>query len=115
MTMPNTTKVIAIHEAMDKLWTDHVTWTRIVITHFDSNAPDLKPDLARLLRNQVDIGNAATVSRSQRRPPSVDDESVTRHRARLVTDEEDRGASHVLGVGPRAAGRSVLTAGVCIS
>jgi hypothetical protein len=43
---------------MDKLWTDHVTWTRIVITDFDSNAPDLKPDLARLLRNQVDIGNA---------------------------------------------------------
>jgi hypothetical protein len=43
---------------MDKLWTDHVTWTRIVITDFDSNAPDLTPDLARLLRNQVDIGNA---------------------------------------------------------
>ena len=58
MTMPNTTKVIAIHEEMDKLWTDHVTWTRIVITDFDANAPDLKPDLARLLRNQVDIGNA---------------------------------------------------------
>ena len=58
MTMPNTTKVVAIHEAMDKLWTDHVTWTRIVISDFDSNAPDLKPDLARLLRNQVDIGNA---------------------------------------------------------
>jgi hypothetical protein len=58
MTMPNTTKVIAIHEAMDKLWTDHVTWTRIVIADFDSNAADLKPDLARLLRNQVDIGNA---------------------------------------------------------
>ena len=58
MKMPNTAKVVAIHEAMDKLWTDHVTWTRIVITDFDSNAPDLKPDLARLLRNQVDIGNA---------------------------------------------------------
>ena len=58
MTMPNTAKVVAIHEAMDKLWTDHVTWTRIVITDFDSNAPDLRPDLARLLRNQVDIGNA---------------------------------------------------------
>jgi hypothetical protein len=58
MTMPNTTKVVALHEAMDKLWTDHVTWTRIVITDFDSNAPDVKPDLARLLRNQVDIGNA---------------------------------------------------------
>ena len=43
---------------MDRLWTDHVTWTRIVIIDFDANAPDLKPDLARLLRNQTDIGNA---------------------------------------------------------
>jgi hypothetical protein len=58
MTMPNTGKVVALHEAMDRLWTDHVTWTRIVITDFDANAPDLKPDFARLLRNQVDIGNA---------------------------------------------------------
>jgi hypothetical protein len=58
MTMPNTGKVVALHEAMDRLWTDHVTWTRIVITDFDANAPDLKPDLGRLLRNQVDIGNA---------------------------------------------------------
>jgi hypothetical protein len=51
-------KVVAFHEAMDKLWTDHVTWTRIVIINFDANAPDLKPDLTRLLRNQADIGNA---------------------------------------------------------
>jgi hypothetical protein len=58
MTMTSTAKVVAIHEAMDKLWTDHVTWTRIVIADFAANAPDLKPDLARLLRNQVDIGNA---------------------------------------------------------
>lgn len=54
----STTKVVALHEAMDKLWTDHITWTRIVIIDFDANAPDLKPDLARLLRNQADIGNA---------------------------------------------------------
>src|SRR5438045_931823 len=51
-------KVVAFHEAMDKLWTDHVTWTRIVIIDFDAKAPDLKPDLARLLKNQADIGNA---------------------------------------------------------
>jgi hypothetical protein len=55
---PSMTKVVAFHEAMDKLWTDHVTWTRIVIIDFDANAPNLKPDLARLLRNQVEIGNA---------------------------------------------------------
>src|SRR4051794_31312739 len=43
---------------MDKLWTDHVTWTRLVIVDFFAKRPDLRPDLARLLRNQVDIGNA---------------------------------------------------------
>jgi hypothetical protein len=56
--VPQTTKVVAIHEAMDRLWTDHVTWTRIVIVDFAANAPELKPDLTRLLQNQVDIGNA---------------------------------------------------------
>src|SRR4051812_48956533 len=56
--VPSTGKVVALHEAMDRLWTDHVTWTRLVIVEFDANAPDLKPDLARLLRNQVEIGNA---------------------------------------------------------
>jgi hypothetical protein len=56
--VPKTAKVVALHEAMDKLWTDHVTWTRIVIVDFAANAPALKPDLARLLQNQVDIGNA---------------------------------------------------------
>ena len=55
---PALTKVVALHETMDRLWTDHVSWTRNVIVDFDANAPNLKPDLARLLRNQVDIGNA---------------------------------------------------------
>jgi len=54
----STAKVVALHEAMDRLWTDHVTWTRMVIVDFSANAPSLRPDLARLLRNQVDIGNA---------------------------------------------------------
>jgi hypothetical protein len=55
---PSMAKVVAFHEAMDKLWTDHVTWTRIVIIDFDAKAPDLKHALARLLRNQTEIGNA---------------------------------------------------------
>lgn len=55
---PSLSKAVALHEAMDQLWTDHVTWTRLVIIDFEGNAPDLKPDLARLLRNQTQIGNA---------------------------------------------------------
>lgn len=55
---PSIAKAVALHEKMDELWTDHVTWTRIAIIDFDANARDLKPDLARLLQNQVAIGNA---------------------------------------------------------
>jgi len=54
----STQKVVAFHETMDRLWTDHVTWTRLVIIDFLDNRPELKPALARLLRNQTDIGNA---------------------------------------------------------
>jgi hypothetical protein len=55
---PSVARVVAMHEAMDRLWTDHVTWTRLVILDFDADAPSLQPDLARLLRNQTDIGDA---------------------------------------------------------
>jgi hypothetical protein len=55
---PSTEKVVAFHQAMDMLWQDHVEWTRGVIVSFAAGSPDLKPALARLLRNQADIGNA---------------------------------------------------------
>ncbi|HEU4672198.1 MAG TPA: hypothetical protein VFS32_04800 [Candidatus Limnocylindrales bacterium] len=52
----------AFHDAMRKLWEDHVTWTRLFIVSAatDPNAtlPDLDPTVARLLQNQVDIGDA---------------------------------------------------------
>jgi hypothetical protein len=51
-------KAVAFRSAMDKLWEDHVTWTRIVIVDFAAGLPDLPTAEARLLRNQVDIGNA---------------------------------------------------------
>jgi hypothetical protein len=57
-TKPSLAKVVAFHEAMDELWTDHVAWTRTVIVDFEGNLPDLKPDLARLLANQSQIGAA---------------------------------------------------------
>jgi hypothetical protein len=56
---------LAFHDSMRKLWEDHITWTRNVIISFEVNEPDpsvVLPDLnaalGRLLRNQVDIGNA---------------------------------------------------------
>jgi len=55
---PLSAKAIALRTAMDKLWEDHITWTRMVIVDFAAGLPDLKTAEARLLRNQADIGNA---------------------------------------------------------
>ena len=49
------------HDAMRELWEDHITWTRLVIVSAATTPdplPDLEPTLQRLLRNQVDIGDA---------------------------------------------------------
>jgi hypothetical protein len=52
----------AFHDAMRKLWEDHITWTRMVIVGFladpNSTLPDLNASVDRLLQNQTDIGNA---------------------------------------------------------
>src|SRR4051812_22021402 len=64
MTMPAhstavlSAKSVALHADMRKLWEDHVTWTRLAIISLETGAPDTDATVARLLRNQTDIGNA---------------------------------------------------------
>ena len=48
----------AFHDAMRKLWEDHVTWTRLYIVSAVAGLPDAQPAAQRLLQNQADIGNA---------------------------------------------------------
>ena len=48
----------AFHDAMRKLWIDHVTWTRLFIVSFVGDLPDLQATTDRLLQNQTDIGDA---------------------------------------------------------
>ena len=43
---------------MRKLWEDHVTWTRLFIVSALGDLPDKQATTDRLLKNQVDIGNA---------------------------------------------------------
>jgi hypothetical protein len=49
------------HDAMRKLWEDHITWTRLYIVSAatqPASLPDLAATADRLLRNQADIGDA---------------------------------------------------------
>ncbi|HSB80155.1 MAG TPA: hypothetical protein VLM91_15345 [Candidatus Methylomirabilis sp.] len=46
------------HQAMRKLWEDHVTWTRLYIVSVAGGLPDADLTAQRLLQNQADIGNA---------------------------------------------------------
>jgi hypothetical protein len=47
-----------LRRAMDRLWSDHVFWTRNYIVAGLAGAEDAGPAAERLLRNQEDIGNA---------------------------------------------------------
>jgi hypothetical protein len=47
-----------LRQDMRKLWEDHVTWTRLAVISLTSGTPDTDATVARLLQNQVDIGNA---------------------------------------------------------
>jgi hypothetical protein len=53
-----TAKSVAFNQDMRKLWEDHITWTRLAIISLEGATPDTKATVARLLRNQADIGNA---------------------------------------------------------
>ena len=48
----------AFHDAMRKLWEDHIMWTRLVIVSLANDLPDSGPTVQRLLQNQDDIGDA---------------------------------------------------------
>ena len=55
---PDSTKQAGLHDAMRKLWEDHITWTRVFIISAAGDLPDKATATDRLLQNQVDIGNA---------------------------------------------------------
>jgi hypothetical protein len=46
------------HDAMRKLWEDHITWTRLYIVSAAAGLPDADQTAQRLLKNQAEIGDA---------------------------------------------------------
>jgi hypothetical protein len=54
----STVSATQFRQGMDKLWEEHVAWTRLAIVGFAAGLPNLPAAEARLLRNQTDIGNA---------------------------------------------------------
>ncbi|HET8589917.1 MAG TPA: hypothetical protein VFM01_09820 [Nakamurella sp.] len=58
MPAPRTAAELAFHDQMRKLWEDHVTWTRLAIVTFAAGTEGFDTTAARLLQNQVDIGDA---------------------------------------------------------
>src|SRR5205823_5560857 len=55
---PVSSQELEFRQAMNKLWEDHVSWTRLFIVSSLANLPDKQATTDRLLQNQVDIGNA---------------------------------------------------------
>jgi hypothetical protein len=49
---------LALRNDMRRLWEDHVTWTRLAIISLTTGSPDTEATVARLLKNQDDIGAA---------------------------------------------------------
>ena len=56
--MIESSKKAAFHDAMRKLWEDHIIWTRLFIISAAADLPDKAAATDRLLQNQADIGNA---------------------------------------------------------
>jgi hypothetical protein len=51
-------KEMSFRSAMDRLWEDHIAWTRNVIINVMDSLPGANEATARLLQNQDDIGDA---------------------------------------------------------
>lgn len=57
-TQPLSQKTVQLRVDMRELWTEHAFWTEKFVTSYIAGLEDQEPVLARLLKNQDDLGNA---------------------------------------------------------
>jgi hypothetical protein len=53
-----TPQELALRNELNRLWEDHITWTRLAIISLTTGSADTQATVGRLLRNQADIGDA---------------------------------------------------------
>jgi hypothetical protein len=49
---------LALRRTMDRLWEEHVAWTRLAVISLTTKSPDTEATVGRLVANQTHIGNA---------------------------------------------------------
>jgi hypothetical protein len=57
-TLPLNQKTVQLRVDMRELWTEHAFWTEKFVTSYIAGLEDQEPVLARLLKNQDDLGSA---------------------------------------------------------
>ena len=86
ITAPVAPKELALRLEMRRLWHEHTAWTRLAIVSLTTDAPDTKATVARLLRNQTDIGNAVKPFYGAAAGRQLDDTAAGAHRDRSRPD-----------------------------
>jgi hypothetical protein len=67
---PVSANELALRLELRRLWHEHAEWTRLAIVSLTTDAPDTQATVARLPRNQTDIGNAVKPFYGARRASS---------------------------------------------